>query len=368
MVGILTFHRAVNYGAILQCYALQHTLDELEICNEVIDYRCIHIEQHYNPKPSVCPIHLRHYLKELIQIPIKKKARTVFNNFLEYNIRKSEPVEKENIGVMTQKYNAVITGSDQVWNLAVTGEDTTYALGFNNKEIKRISYAASVGPKVLKAEYKEKLEPCLKKYDVISVREPGAVESIKSIYHGEIMIDVDPTVLPSFELWNKMAERSQMKNSGFIFVYVMQPSDLLYDIAYDISKKENREIFTISMVENHRKLGKDMRGAGIEDFLWMIQNAEYIITNSFHGIMLSLRFHKNFFWTFQKGSNMSNPRFEMLIDQYGIDERCCRQVDDYRECDELDYSIIDNIMEKQRNFSKRNLEKYILGENNGRKK
>lgn len=68
VVGILTFHRAVNYGAVLQTYALQGALNDLKIENEVLDYRCPFIEAHYNPKPSVSPIHVKHFFKEVTQI------------------------------------------------------------------------------------------------------------------------------------------------------------------------------------------------------------------------------------------------------------------------------------------------------------
>ena len=144
MVGILTFHRAVNYGAVLQTYALQGALNDLKIENEVLDYRCPFIEAHYNPKPSVSPIHVKHFFKEVTQMPIKKRARESFDLFLSKNIKMSEKLEKNGLCSVAEKYDVIITGSDQVWNMAVTGEDTVYALDFAIKNVRKVSYAASL--------------------------------------------------------------------------------------------------------------------------------------------------------------------------------------------------------------------------------
>ncbi len=362
MVGILTFHRAVNYGAVLQTYALQGALNDLKIENEVLDYRCPFIEAHYNPKPSVSPIHVKHFFKEVTQMPIKKRARESFDLFLSKNIKMSEKLEKNGLCSVAEKYDVIITGSDQVWNMAVTGEDTVYALDFAKKNVRKVSYAASLGPAEMKAEYKAKLTPCLKQYDSISVREPAAKAFVEEISEKNVKVDVDPTILLPTEKWESLADKSNLAYKNFIFVYTMQPSDILYNLAQNLAKKEELQIYSLSMVDNSRKLGTDMRGAKIEDFLWMIKHARYVVTNSFHGLLFALRFHKQLYWAFQQGKHMSNPRFDMLIEQYGIDCRCCSKELGVEQCTELDYNHIDSIMSHQRNESLQNLRLSIVGE------
>lgn len=362
MIGILTFHRAVNYGAVLQCYALQTALNHIGIENEVIDYRCSFIENHYAPKPSVSPIHAKQFLKELKTMPKRLVARRVFDSFLRNNISTSEIYTKDNIDKCCEKYDSIITGSDQVWNLSVTGEDTTYALDFVNGKTKKMSYAASIGPKTIREDYKNKLKPLLKNYDVLSLREPAAIDLINEITDKNVFIDVDPTVLPDILIWDEMANRSGMREKDFIFLYTMQPSDILYDTAIALAAQNNLKILTISMVDNKRKVGEDMQGASVEDFLWMIKNAKYVVTNSFHGIMFALRFHKQFYWAYQQGSHMSNPRFDMLVEQYGIDKCCCRDAKSFSKCSLLEYDAVEQIMSQQREESVGNLSRYILGE------
>ena len=362
MIGILTFHRAVNYGAVLQCYALQTVLNQMGVENEVVDYRCSFIEKRYALKPSVSPIHVKHFLAEVKTMPKRKAARNAFDLFLTNNIALSRIYYKENIESCCERYKGIITGSDQVWNLSITGEDTTYALDFVNGKTRKLSYAASIGPKSIRKDYENKLLQCLQSYDILSVREPAAVDTVSRMADKLVHVDVDPTILPDISVWNVLAHRSEMKEKDFIFMYIMQPSDVLYDTAVALAKQNNLKIFTISMVNDKRKIGKDMQGASIEDFLWMVKNASYIITNSFHGIMFALRFHKQFYWAYQQGSHMSNSRFDMLVEQYGIDKRCCRDNESYKECSFLDFDDIEQIMFHQREQSIANLLRYILGE------
>lgn len=364
MVGILTFHRAVNYGAVLQTYALQNTLQELNIPNEIIDYRAPFIEQHYSPKPSVSPVHLRHYLKELWKSPMKRARRKEFEHFVETHLQTSIPVLPAELPEISSRYQAVITGSDQVWNLAVSGEDTAYALDWVSDSVRRVSYAASIGPDTIKPEYGKLLSPWLKKYDFLSVREPSAIPAVEQISGKKAFSDVDPTVLPSREFWEKAAAESSLHFNKYIFVYIMQPSEVLYDVAQNLADRYGLQIYTISMVPNSRHLGQDIPAAGVEDFLWLIQNAEYVVTNSFHGMMLSLRFHKEFYWAFQQGTHMSNPRFTMLSEQYGIGCRCCTVAAVVDKCTELDYSYVEDVMACQRVQAKANILKSLQGVSN----
>lgn len=355
MIGIITFHRAANYGTVLQTYALQQALNCLSVKNEVIDYRCEHIEKLYSPSPNISPIHVKHYLKEVSQIGIKYKIRKEFDKFIENNICTSQPIDKASLKATSKKYDAIITGSDQVWHLALTGEDLTYALDFVGDNVRKISYAASFGPAIIQPKYLELLKPQLQRMDYISVREPSGAKTAEELVGRQATLDVDPTVLVSREHWEKMAEKSKCSYSDYIFVYTMQPSDVLYDVAEELARRENLKIYSISMVENRRNIGSSAKGAGVEDFLSMIKNARYVVTNSFHGLLFSIRFHKKFYWAFQSGKHMSNPRFDMLTKVYGIDKRRCDTVDMMNKCSEMDYELIENILEIQRKNSLSNL-------------
>lgn len=357
MIGIITFHRAVNYGAVLQCFALQQTLDNIGVENEVIDYRCEFIEKHYSYVPTVSIVHMKQFIKECFQIPTKYKARKKFDYFLKNNIHlSSEYTSAEDILKKKQYYNTIITGSDQVWNLAISGEDTAYLLDFVGNEVKKISYAASLGPIEIKSKYLNQIKKYINRFEVVSLREPAAVDTIKYIYDKNIEVDVDPTVLLDSKTWDTLVSRSNLKKDKFIFVYLMQDSEILREKATQIAEEKDLKILFIGMVNNINIKGKNMKGASVEDFLWMIKNAEYVVTNSFHGIVFSLLFEKNFYWAYQKGKNMSNPRFNMLNQYYGIEKCCCNK----NNLEELDYKYIKLKMDEQRQVSINNLKRYIF--------
>ena len=360
MIGIITFHRAVNYGAVLQCFALQQLLDNLGLENAVIDYRCQFIEKHYSCIPTVSPVHIRQFIKECFQIPTKFICRKNFDLFINKYLRMTHKfIRKEDILSNDYHFDTIITGSDQVWNLEITGKDTTYLLDFADENVRKVSYAASLGPVEIEQGYLDALKKHIQKFDVISLREPTAIETIKKISDKEIEIDVDPTVLVDINVWNELANKSKMKEKDFIFVYLMQDSEILREKALQIVKEKNLKILFIGMVSNIPVLGKNMKGALVEDFLWMIKNAKYVITNSFHGILFSLRFEKNFFWAYQKGKKMSNPRFQMLNQYYEIEKCCCNN----KKINELDYKYIRNQMENQRKKSIGNIQRYVHEDN-----
>lgn len=356
MIGIITFHRAANYGAVLQTIALQHTLDTLGIQNNVIDYRCEFIEKHYSPKPNVTIRHPKTFLKEVFQIPLKIKVRKEFNSFLRENIKLSSIVLKNSLSEIVHNYDAIITGSDQVFNLDASGRDTAYLLDFIKSDVKKISYAAGITPNQFTDENCKILKKFLADFSGISIREKQSLDLLNSISGKKICVHADPTALPEIDFWVKLANKSKLKTTNFIFVYIMQPSDILYDIAEKLAKEENLELKVICMVDNKRKIGENVAGASIYDYLYMIKEAQYVVTNSFHGVMMSLRFHKQFIWSYQKGRYVSNPRFEMLDELYEIEKRCCNSVDEINKLEKLDFDKIEIIRQKQ----KKNAEQYIL--------
>lgn len=359
MIGILTFHRAANYGTVLQAYGLQHTLDELHIENELIDYRCTHIEKLYSPVPDVSIVHLRHFCKAVGKMGEKYRVRKQFDSFLRQYLHTGKKIKRAQLPVAATRYEGIVTGSDQVWHLSLTGMDLSYALDFVPDGVKRLSYAASYGPAHLPEEYQNLLRPCLQRMDWLSVREFSAIDQTEELTGRVPLMNVDPSALPEIEVWNQIADTSKLSRKEFVFVYTMQPSDVLYRVAELLAKEKKLEILSLSMVYNKKKLGEDMTGIGVNDFLWLIRNATYVVTNSFHGIMFSIRFHKQFFWSYQQGSRMSNPRFDMLSRLYHIEKRRCDSAEDCYNCPGMDFVEIEKILREERELAKMDILKMV---------
>lgn len=110
MIGIITFHRAANYGTVLQTYALQKTLDKLNVENEVIDYRCKYIENIYNPFPTIGIKHTKTFILQVLRILPRLRVRIVFNKFLKEYVRMSTKIGRTKLKDISEKYDAIITG------------------------------------------------------------------------------------------------------------------------------------------------------------------------------------------------------------------------------------------------------------------
>lgn len=360
MVGILTFHRAVNYGTLLQTYALQCALRDNGYENEVIDYRCRHIEILYSPVPNVSVIHARSFLRQCGRIPIKYKKRKVFDAFIREYLQCSKPMSREELREACKPYEKIITGSDQVWHLTLSGGDLSFALDFVDEGERKVSYAASIGLAQPKKEYLEILKPALEDFSVLSVREPCGCKVISEIVGRAVNRDIDPTFLVDRKEWEKLAQNHKNTYSqDYVFVYLMQPSDILMDVAEKLAENNGLKIYSILMTPSSRKIGTNVEYSGVNDFLWLIQNAKYVVTNSFHGIALSLRFHKDFFWAYQIGSHMSNPRFDMLTEDYGIDRRRCDTAEMIDSCRTMDWDAFEQTLAEQRAASIEHIHQYM---------
>ena len=131
MVGILTFHEALNYGAVLQCYGLYHSLELIGAESEIIDYHC---EQIYNNERPVSAFEVRNIntlVNFLFFSRIKRRKKKKFDRFLKTNMAiSSNKYARNNIKECNNYYSHFIVGSDQIWNLKLTGNDLTYYLDF----------------------------------------------------------------------------------------------------------------------------------------------------------------------------------------------------------------------------------------------
>lgn len=152
-IGIITFHRAINYGAVLQTYALQKFLNVSNYDAEVIDYRCEHMENFYKTF-TIKDKSVKQIIRGMLNFKNTYKKKREFYRFLDQNVRISTEVyDKFNIDKANLRYDKFITGSDQVFNFACTDFDKTYFLQFVKNCDNKLSYAASFGMKEIPDSY-----------------------------------------------------------------------------------------------------------------------------------------------------------------------------------------------------------------------
>ena len=205
-IGIITFNSAHNYGAVLQAWALQEYLksDGHEV--EIINYRLPATDNLYKLYKPRNPfkrgklnkaVHLLQYLKKMKSEPNKTRKYREFERFINHTLNTTEAITKyPDLNKANFDYDIMIAGSDQIWNGGLTkGVNPAYLLSFGKEEIKRVSYAASIGRDEIPEVEHMLFSRYLRNFDYISVREEKAKEAISKLSDKEVSVVLDPTLL-----------------------------------------------------------------------------------------------------------------------------------------------------------------------------
>ncbi len=365
-IGIVTFHRAHNYGATLQAYALEKILEEKEYEAKFINYINYEIDKQYKilkiDKRNILSI-FKSIISSIIYFYKNKKRFNNFNNFIKKNLK------------IIGKYNSVnelknnppeldcyITGSDQVWNPDITkGLSDAYTLNFGSDKINRVSYAASIGKSSLGQEdYKTKLS----RLNYISVREKTAKDLLEPVLNRKIEVVLDPTLLISGKEWEKEFDLSNNVNEKYILTYYVEENEEYVKIVNELSRKTNLKVINFEKRDRHNYVNfmKSAYTEGPEEFVRLIKNAEYVVTTSFHATVFSILFHKRFFVVPHK---TTGSRVTDLIDKLHIKNRIYYTIDEFKDYknykEEVDYTESDKILLEEREKSINFLKKAIDG-------
>lgn len=302
--GIITFNSAHNYGAVLQVYAMQEYLKSLGIDVEVINYRIKEIDNVYKL------YNVRRKDHKLIR-GIKKTYKFIKVNISErWRIKRRENFEYfiNNVLNTTKayytlaeiqkdflQYDILIAGSDQIWNVELTkGFKPAYFLEFGNKDARRISYAASLGNDELPEKYIVFYKRYLENFDFISVREESMKELLKDVTDKPITRVIDPTLLLDKDKYDNIKKDTKFKGKDYIYVHFIGKDEKTYEMADKMSR-----MLKLPIVHNREKGLFEHELSGEfnerpEQFISVIENAKYIVTNSFHTTVFALIYEKDF--------------------------------------------------------------------------
>lgn len=357
-IGILTFHRANNFGAALQCHALQTFLEQHGHNVYVIDFRYKAIEQvYYVLSPRLL------FLRKNI---IKAFIDYLFNlkNYTDMRVKRNEyedfrkkylhlvPFSKD----INNDIDAFVAGSDQIWNLSLTnGFSETYFLEFPIKEkTLKISYAASsevVSFREFK-ENKDEISHALNGFDSISVREPELKEELRKYTSKDIKVCVDPTFLLKKEYYERILKVPQERN--YVLVYHMAETEEAVKLANAISQAKGLEVIEIHASFKSPCGIRHKKGLGPLQILGYIKYADTVITNSFHGTALSLILQKNL-WVI---NTYKSIRLFNLLVSVGLQSRYISSLDEYNN-NPINYDIVNENINKHIEKSEKFLEESL---------
>lgn len=291
-IGLLTFHRANNLGAVLQASALQKYIKDNYGNCQIIDYF---------PNNDV-PVQykgIKKYLrlcKHMVLSSFLKNRNIQEHRFEEYrneyfNLTDQYYYGDKEIDHKLENFDMLISGSDQILNTTLTGCSKAYYLSFF--EGKKISYASSFGRNDISSDEIQLINSELSKFTALSVREQSAGQIISEQIGVKPELVMDPVFLLEKEEWTKRCNMDIKLPEHFIFVYSMEVSEALENTVNLLKNDVNMPVIVV------RGGGKAGRITGVEDetcgpkeFLRYIKDADYVITNSFHGTAFSLIFEK----------------------------------------------------------------------------
>lgn len=295
-IGIITMHFPENYGAVLQSYALQKYVSQFSDV-EIIDY--IHNEkERINSNDNIISLlKIKNIVINRSMYFAKRKKTKKFKEFRKNNLNLSNKHYSGDIEIFSDppQYDKYISGSDQIWNTDITNNSMAYYLGFVDSPNK-FSYASSFGHLGLENKECEFVRQYLSLYKKISVRESGSAKEVARIIDKPIMVMADPVFLLSAMDWKKMIKPiCWLRNKDFIFVYSMQYNKSMIKTVKAVEKFGLPLVVVNGGGTEIKYGGTEVKGCGPEEFLWLIYNAKYVVTNSFHGIAFSCIFGKKVF-------------------------------------------------------------------------
>ncbi len=360
-IGTITFHSAYNYGSVLQTYALQEFCKK--IANEYrskIEYNVINLRldiqkelyAKYRKNTNMTNI-----IRNILTMPYSKKVQQKNDRFEDFINNKiditKEYISLEDLEKNEINYDYLISGSDQIWNTTAPDFSWAYYLPFANAS-KKISYAASFGSVGIDEKNKEKIFNLLSNYDSLSVREKEIQELLEKGLNKNVNLNVDPTMLLYKEDWEKLAKKGENKLGKYILLYTLYPKEKVIKLAKRISKKLGLPI-VITKFNNQRDYFNNfikMYNTGPIEFLQLIQNAELVISSSFHGTIFSILFEKPFI-TIENGKR--DLRIETLLHRMKLDNRIASEENIDEVCGkafDISFDSAKKILEDERKKSK----------------
>lgn len=325
-IGILTFHWATNYGAVLQTYALQEYLTiqghEVEIIN-------------YKPKQYdfswltyvIKPYYLLKLKKDLIKRKKEKLLQCFRDEYLNQTKRFYTYNELKN---SLLDYDVVISGSDQILNpfFTMKGESQptpTYYLNFLPQTIRKIGYAVSFGCTLYPDYAIEQAKKWITNFDSIGVRENSGKDVLKQLkYEERVSVVPDPTILMGKRLFEKIRIDDRLLKNDYICVYMLRTR-----ISIDYP-----DLYYIDDLNNPISL---------ESWLEKISHSKGLITNSYHGMIMSILFHIPFVVLLESKEGVGmNDRFSTLLNAIGLEGRIVNDCDlKLKLLEPIDWSMVD---------------------------
>ena len=347
-ISIITLHKVFNYGSVFQAYATKLFFERLGHETEIIDY----LPLRWQNKALFWEIpESRGFIRDSIYLVLRSvsvliKKKTLWSFLKKYVVLTKTYKSFEELNEKCPRADVYCTGSDQVWNSEYCGIDKAFYLRFTKGNTKKISFAASIGKTQLPKAEVDSIKEYLSDYSFITVRESSAVKLLKDMgIRSELILD--PTLQIEKEHWISLASKRLIKDRYLILMLLYNEDNNATEYARKIADEKGLKLVKISwelkkpphvdVLMTHRKP---------EEFISLLYFADYVVTNSFHGLAFSINLNKQFSVIKR---NEFNSRIDSLLEITGLTERMIDYDFDMRVVDKaIDYNKVNNILNEER--------------------
>lgn len=370
-VGIVSCYFKHNYGSMLQAYATQKVLDNMEIPNETIN-----IDENIdfaNGKK-------KYYMSQITNIPFiksklgmvklkldKKINKNLGNNIqirdnkykeFEKNFKLTKPYKTyKELSAQCANYSDVIVGSDQLW-LPVNVVADYYTLNWVPDNVNKVSYATSFGVSTVPDKYKNDYKKFLNRINCLSTREEAGIKLVEQLSDNKATLVCDPTLLLNKEEWMDIQKEEPIIKEKYILCYFLGKNIEHRKFAERLKEKTGCKIVSLNHADEYVKYSDKFcdyapYDIGPAEWINLIRNAEYVCTDSFHGTVFSLINNTKFF-TFERYSNKNskvstNSRIYSLLGIVDLKERILSGTENVDDVIKMQINF-DNVNEKLDKF------------------
>ena len=370
---MVTVHRTLNYGTMLQTFACASLFKEYGFDTQVVDY---YREKDYKESDFT---DLRSYIsarrrisghngfvsnfillgKSILSYRATKRFFMLCSTFLKRNIHTTAPYYSyEDLRSTMPVADYYCAGSDQIWNTDYNGGiNPFYFLEFAGDKPNKFSFCSSIGKTELGAKEKKVIKEQLSSFKAISVREKSAKELLDSL--GIKATDlIDPTLIRDSAFWSKMCSK-RLITQPYLLIYKLKSNDTIDKIATQIAKEKGLKIVRVSFDDIHGIRGEtSFVLPKISEFLSLIKYADYVVTNSFHGTCFSINFNRQFLAVPRE---KYNTRIENILAKLNAIERLYSTDKSIKDiCSHCDYIRINEKLEQERKIAKQWLREVLI--------
>jgi len=347
-VHIVTFHWVHNHGAVMQCYALCEAVKEMGHEVELLDYRPYRI-------------YFRQFLSCLLRHRIRRLSVVIpFRNFLKKYLPLSKKIFWKKIKVSDtlapdarENMDIYISGSDQLWNYKITGGlDFNFLLEFAPPGSKKISYASSMGGVEFPDDVREHVKKGLNDFSAIAAREEFTKNQVEELTGMDVALTLDPVFLR--DSYSEIISKKKVPSEDYIVTYCLQDSERFRKVLKILKERHGMPVLNIGPVMPE-EADRHIYSLSPGEWLGMIKNADYVVTNSFHGLAFSILFNRQFLCLGMTGGVSSRSdrlsnlcgllhlEHRLLLDDVGLDSLGMGS--------DIDYSKVDVLLNEEREKS-----------------